>query len=120
MRAFLCGATRLFSIVGTIRWWVLSDEVSSIPAFIEASVSASMHLSMLSPTPPSTGMGGALPRDLMQNFVPRVGHLTRTKFHVFFIGNIRSQFTYLPHLSMWGYTGGFDLPFQPQGRSIDY
>ena len=35
-----------------------------------------MHLSMLSPTQPSTGMGGALPRDLMQNYVPRVGHLT--------------------------------------------
>ena len=34
-----------------------------------------MHLSMLSPTPPSTEMGGALPRDLIQNFVPRVRHL---------------------------------------------
>ena len=36
-----------------------------------------MHLSMLSPTPPSTGMGETLPRNLIQNFVPRrVGHLT--------------------------------------------
>ena len=34
-----------------------------------------MHLSILSPTPPSTGMGGALARDFMLNYVPRVGHL---------------------------------------------
>ena len=29
----------------------------------------------------STGMGGALPRNLMQSFVPRVGHLTSIYFH---------------------------------------
>ena len=30
----------------------------------------------LSPTPPSTRMVGALARDFMPNYVPRVGHLT--------------------------------------------
>ena len=42
-----------------------------------------MHLSMLIPTPPSTGMGGALPGDSMQNFVPRVEHLIWIEFQVF-------------------------------------
>ena len=46
-----------------------------------------MHLSMLSPTPPITGMGGALlPRDLMQNFAPRVLNLVPC----IFIGNNNS------------------------------
>lgn len=35
-----------------------------------------MHLSILSPTPPSTRMGGALARDFMPSYVLRVGHLT--------------------------------------------
>ena len=39
-----------------------------------ANVMAIMHLSMLSPTP-STWWGGALLRDLIQNFAPRMAHL---------------------------------------------
>ena len=31
-----------------------------------------MHLSMLSPTLPSTGMSGALSRDLTRNSVPKI------------------------------------------------
>ena len=41
-----------------------------------------MHLSILSPTPPSMGMGGALARDFMLNYVPRVGHLAWLNYSV--------------------------------------
>ena len=75
-----------------------------------------MHISMLSPTPPSTGMGGALPRDLIQNFVPRVGHLSSMYFH--------GQYTKSNPLSSSpqnvGMSGEFDCQFQPQGGEIDY
>ena len=75
---------------------------------------------MLSPTPPSTGMGGVLSRDLIQNFVPRVGHLSFELSFMYF----HRQYTKSNPLSsspqIVGISGGFDRQFQPQGGEIDY
>ena len=53
-----------------------------------------MHLSMLSPTPPNTGMGGALPRDLTRNFVPRLGAFDLNEVQCISVGN-----AYIPYVS---------------------
>ena len=45
-------------------------------------VATFLLISMLSS---STGMGGALPGNLMKSFVPRVGHLTSTYSHSLFL-----------------------------------
>ena len=75
-----------------------------------------MHLSMLSPTPLSTGMGGALSRDLIQNFVPRVGHLSSMYFWQYVLQS--NSLSSSPQNV--GISGGFDRQFQPQDVEIDY
>ena len=89
-----------------LAWLVRSfaDVVLWIKLFEGVAYRLIIHLSMLSPIP-SAGMGGALPRDLMKNVIPRVGLVNWVNFSRYstnYYHKVKSLSSSLQHVKISG------------------